>query len=165
MKKYAFLLFLPLVALAFVRPAHPAANRTYVQFKGTKQGLFKGAAKGASGKEDQGWFEVESFSFGSANTANGGSGGGGGKETKQPSPRQIVISKNSDASSPLLHSAVLNNEMLETVVIELAGRPASGQGEIVAERITLTNGQIVHYDVANGKESLIIRYDQMTDKK
>jgi hypothetical protein len=55
--------------------------------------------------------------------------------------------------------------MLETVVIELAGRPASGQGEIVAERITLTNGQIVHYDVANGKESLIIRYDQMTDKK
>src|SRR5580704_2426995 len=111
MKKYAFLLFLPLALLSFVRPAypthptrpdrpvHPTAFDTYISFKGVKQGQFKAAANGKGGRETQGWFKIESFDLqGEVPVDASQAGAGSGKRTHKP----INIVREVDVASPLL---------------------------------------------------------------
>jgi type VI secretion system secreted protein Hcp len=61
-----------------------------------------------------------------------------GKRTHSP----LVIVKQTDSASPLLLSAHWKNEVLSSLVIEIVGRPDTGKGEVVVERITLTNAVI-----------------------
>jgi type VI secretion system secreted protein Hcp len=59
---------------------------------------------------------------------------------RQHSP--LVIIKERDSASPLLLSALSKQEVLSSMVINLVGRPASGSGEVIVSRITLTNAEI-----------------------
>ena len=59
---------------------------------------------------------------------------------RQHSPLTIV--REVDSSSPLLWQGLCTNEVLKSVDISLVGRPPSGSGEVVVERITLTNAVI-----------------------
>lgn len=145
MKKYAFLLLLPLTVVAFVRWAHPTAFDTYISFKGAKQGQFKAATNGKNGKEAEGWFKIQSFDL--------------------PGGKPLSFTKEVDAASPLLLTAHVNNEKLSEVVIETVGRPTTGQGEVVTERITLTNATISSYKTYNGTENLSLTYDHVTKTK
>lgn len=61
-----------------------------------------------------------------------------GKRQHKP----FTITREVDSSSPLLWQALSTNETLQTVVIEIIGRPPTGAGETVVERITLTNATI-----------------------
>jgi type VI protein secretion system component Hcp len=148
MKKYAFLFLLPLAMMAFVRPTHPThptASDTYISFKGAKQGQFKAATKGKYGKETEGWFKIQSYDL--------------------QDGKPVTVDKEVDAASPLLQTALTNKENLETVVIEIVGRPTTGQGEVVTERITLTNAFISSYKTYSGKEDLSLTYGQVTKTK
>jgi type VI secretion system Hcp family effector len=170
MKKYAFLLFLPLALLAFARPAyptrpihpaHPTAFDTYISFTGTKQGLFKGQTAGKGGREKDGWFLVRSFEIGVETPTDPKSGSPKGARQKGP----ISITKEVDAASPLLLDAHYKNELFTTVVLETVGRPQSGAGEVVTERITLTNATISDYKTNSGVESVSFTYGQLTKTK
>jgi type VI secretion system secreted protein Hcp len=59
---------------------------------------------------------------------------------RQHSP--LVITKQTDSASPLLFNAHWSQEVLQSVVIKLVGRPSSGGGEKVSYTINLTNAQI-----------------------
>jgi type VI secretion system Hcp family effector len=165
MRAFTFSILMALVALfplSFVRPAHPTGFVGYISFKGSKQGQFKAASKGKGGREDKGFFQVESFDMAGevpidASQASGASG----KRTH----KTFSVTKEVDGSSPLLLQAHFSNETLESVVIELAGRPASGAGEVVTERITLTNATISRYTTDKGIENLSLNYETMTSKK
>jgi type VI secretion system Hcp family effector len=162
MKAITFSILMALVALSFVRPVHPNAFETYISFTGTKQGQFKAAAKGKGGRETEGWFKIQSFDMAGevpidASQASSASG----KRTHKP----FSVTKEVDASSPLLLQSHISNETLTSVVIELVGRPASGAGEVVTERITLTNATIARYTTDKGIENLVLNYEQMTSKK
>jgi len=161
MKAYAFSILMTLVALSFVHPVHPTAFHNYVSFKGSKQGQLKGKTSGKGGREDKGWFEIQSFDLAGEVPADANKPGTTGKRTHKP----IVIAKETDASSPLLFQAQSVNEVLETVIIELAGRPTSGAGEVVTERITLTNATIARYTTDKGTESLALNYETVTSQK
>jgi type VI secretion system Hcp family effector len=167
MKKYAFLLLLPLTLLAFVRPGHPAnpahptAFDTYISFTGTKQGLFKGQTAGKGGREKDGWFLVQSFDLGVETPTDAKSGSPKGARQKGP----LSITKEVDGASPQLLDAHYKNEIFTTVVIETVGRPVSGSGENVTERITLTNATISTYKNYQGLETVSFTYDQLTRKK
>ena len=63
---------------------------------------------------------------------------GGGKRQHSP----ITIVREVDSASPLLWQGICTNETLRAVDISLVGRPPSGGGEVVVERITLTNAVI-----------------------
>jgi type VI secretion system secreted protein Hcp len=162
MKAITFSILMALVALSFVRPAHPTSFIGYISFKGSKQGQLKGKTSGKGGREDKGFFQIQSFDMaGEVPTDASKPGAAQGKRTHKP----FTITKEVDASSPLLLQAHYTNETLETVIIELAGRPASGVGEVVTERITLTNATIARYTTDKGTESLALNYEQMTSQK
>ena len=59
---------------------------------------------------------------------------------RQHSP--ITIVREVDSASPLLWQGLCTNEALRAVDISLVQRPSSGSGEVVVERITLTNAVI-----------------------
>jgi type VI secretion system Hcp family effector len=162
MKAITFSILMALVALSFVRPAHPTGFIGYISFTGSKQGQFKAASKGKSGREDKGFFQVESFDMaGEVPVDVSKPGAAQGKRTHKP----FSVTKEVDGSSPLLFQAHSSNETLESVIIELAGRPASGTGEIVTERITLTNATIARYTTDKGIENLSLNYETMTSQK
>ena len=148
MNKYALLLLLPLTLLAFVhptRPTHPTAFDTYISFKGARQGQFKAQTKGKYGRETEGWFKLQSFD--------------------QQGGNPFAFTKEVDAASPKLLQAHTTNETLETVIIETVGRPSTGSGEVVTERITLTNATISQYKTYTGVENLSLNYGQITKSK
>jgi type VI secretion system secreted protein Hcp len=67
-----------------------------------------------------------------------GSGSLTGKRQHSP----ITIVREVDSASPLLWQGLCTNETLRAVDISLVKRPSSGSGEVVVERITLTNAVI-----------------------
>jgi len=169
MKQYAFPLLLSLALLAFARPSRPAhlarpmAADTYISFKGTKQGQFKAEKTGKYGKETEGWFGIQSFDLQGEVPVDATQPG---KPTAQRQHKPLNIVREVDAASPLLRQALATNETLSEVVIEIVGRPATGQGEAVAERITLTNATISSYKTYGpGLDSISITYGQLTRKK
>jgi type VI secretion system Hcp family effector len=109
----------------------------YVSFKGAKQSAFKGESAKAA-RKDKGFSDILSVSQSSSVNVDPKTGLPKGSRTHRP----IVLIKERGASSPQICQAHWTGETLTEVVIELAGRPASGQGEIVVERITLTNATI-----------------------
>jgi type VI secretion system Hcp family effector len=160
MKATTFSILMALVALSFVRPAHPTSFVAYMSITGSKQGQFKGASKG-KGREDKGLFQIQAFDLRGEVPVDANKGGATGKRQHNP----IVITKETDGSSPLLLQAHYTNETLETVIIETVGRPVSGAGEIVTGTITLTNATISRYTTDKGIESLELNYEQVTSRK
>ena len=67
---------------------------------------------------------------------------------RQHSP--LTITKPVGPASPQLFSAHWTQEVLSTVVIEIIGRPDTRAGEVVVERITLTNATIANYKTYHG---------------
>jgi type VI secretion system secreted protein Hcp len=112
------------------------AFHAYVSFKGTKQGQLKGESQKGSRKGT--FSEVLFVEMGSSLAVDPKTGMPKGARTHMP----IKVTKERGASSPQLLQAHWTGEILSEVVIEFVGRPASGQGEIVVERITLTNATI-----------------------
>jgi type VI secretion system Hcp family effector len=116
----------------------------YASFKGKTQGQLKGESLKAQRRDK--WTELVSFGMASEVPL-------GPKSIRPRGPRTpfpLTITKETGASSPQLLNAHWTNELFETVVIEVVGRPDSGQSETVKERITLTNAQIVHYRCYGG---------------
>jgi len=109
----------------------------YVATTGAKQGKFKGESNKTARKEKN-FSDILSYAQGSSVNVDPKTGLPKGSRTHRP----IVIIKERGASSAQFLQAHWTGETLTEVVIELAGRPASGQGEIVVERITLSNATI-----------------------
>jgi len=105
----------------------------YISFKGTKQGQLKPESKKA--KRNDKWTEVLSIDMGSEVPVDPKSGRPRGSRTHQP----LTITKEIGPASPQLLDAHWKNEIFTEVVIEIVGRPDTGAGEVVTERITLTN--------------------------
>jgi type VI protein secretion system component Hcp len=89
MKAITFSLLMALVALSFVRPAHPTSMTMYISFKGSKQGQLKGETKGKGGREKEGWFQIQSIDL---------------------AHKPVVITKETDGSSPQLLQAHYTHE-------------------------------------------------------
>lgn len=97
----------------------------------------------------KGWIELNSMSVpGEASSFGGGSGG-----VRKGDKRQIVLSKVTDSSSPVLWAACADGRRFETAVIDMAGRmqivlsdvyvtscTASGGGGNATESISLSFG-------------------------
>lgn len=132
MKSYTFSLLIALVALSFVRPAHPTAFQSYVSFKGSKQGQLKGS-KEKGGREDKGWFLIQSFDMQGETPVDANKGGAAGKRTHKP----LVITKEADGASPQLLQAHYTNEVFDNIVIQ-----TFDDQNKVAKTITLTNAII-----------------------
>src|SRR5580698_4834214 len=157
MKSYIFSLLIALAALSFVRPVHPTAFHNYASFKGSKQGQFKAESKGKGGREDKGWFEIQGFDLQGEVPIDANKPGTTGKRTHKP----IIITKENDGSSPLLYRAQANNEILESVIIQIVGRPDSGAGEIVTKTITLTNAVISGLRKNGTIETFSLNYEKI----
>jgi type VI secretion system secreted protein Hcp len=108
----------------------------YASFKGTKQGQLKGETIKAV-RSDK-WVELSSFEMGSEVPVDPKSGRPTGSRTHAP----VVITKEWGGASPQLLDAHWRAELFDEVVIEIVGRPDTGKGETVVERITLTNAII-----------------------
>ncbi len=109
----------------------------YTSIKGSKQGQFKGETKNTKRKDK--WIELVSFEMNSEVPVDQTGGGITGRRTHSP----IRITKEFGSSSPQLLDAYWTNEVLSEVVIEALGSPKASGSENVAQRITLTNAQIV----------------------
>lgn len=113
------------------------ALKAYVSFKGIKQGQFKGESKNSQ-RQDK-WMECVDFKMASsAPFDNQNSGQPNGKRGHTP----MMITKEWGTASPQLLNAHFNDEVLSEVIVEFVGRPPTGAGEIVVQRITLTNAKI-----------------------
>jgi len=109
----------------------------YVSVKGSKQGQFKPETK-KSGRSDK-WMECVEFKMGSAVPFDANSGVTQGFRQHKP----VVITKEWGASSPLFLNAHWTNEVISEVIVECIGRDSTGAKEVVTERITLTNANII----------------------
>jgi type VI secretion system Hcp family effector len=112
---------------------------SYASFKGVRQGTFKGEATVAERRDK--WTELVDFKMGSETPFDANTGRPKGARTHQP----VIITKEKGVASPLLLNAHWTSEVLDEVVVEVVGRPSSGAGETVVQRITLTNATITNY--------------------
>jgi type VI secretion system secreted protein Hcp len=108
------------------------AHEFYISIRGAKQGAFKGSSKGAKGKIGGVKFSLETTSPRDVAT-----GQASGKRIHKP----IVITKEWDAASPQIFSALVSNENLKTVLFEFVKNDAAGREEIYYT-ITLTNAAV-----------------------
>ena len=146
-----------LVALSFVRPAHPTAFHSYVSFKGSKQGQLKGESSGKGGRENQGWFQLESFDLaGEVPVDASKPGAAQGKRTHKP----FTITKEIDGSSPQLLQAHYSNEVFDNIVIQTL----DDQNK-VSKRITLTNAVISDLRKSGTIESISFTYEKIESQQ
>jgi|SRR5580692_5585661 type VI secretion system secreted protein Hcp len=108
------------------------AFHSYIQFKGQKQGAFHGESL-KKGRTD--WSEVEAFEEVTQVPIDSKSGRTSGHRTHFP----IRVTKERGAASPQILQAIVTNETLTTVIIEVVGHDGTGAKEVVVERTTLTN--------------------------
>lgn len=114
------------------------AYAAYITIKGKKQGQFKGESHHSS---MHGKIPVLSFSFELDSPRDSMSGQASGKRHHRP----IRVVKEWGAASPQIFSALVSNEVLDSVVIELVGTNPDGS-EHINETITLTNAMVAKYD-------------------
>jgi type VI secretion system Hcp family effector len=105
----------------------------YASFKGSTQGHVIGDSSKAERKDK--WIDLLKVDFGPSSLFNDK-----GKPTSTKG--HVTITKQIGAASPQLLSAHWKAELFTEVVVEIVGRPSSGAGEVVTERITLTNAII-----------------------
>jgi type VI secretion system Hcp family effector len=112
---------------------------SYASFKGKTQGAFKGESTKA-GRRDK-WTELVDFKMGAESPVDQNTGRPKGARTHQP----FTITKETGVASPQLLNAHWASEVFDEIVIEIEGRPSKGSGEVVVQRITLTNATISRY--------------------
>ena len=150
MNRYTFSLLLVLFALSF---SHPTAFHSYVSFKGSKQGQFKGESRGKGGREDKGWFEIQGFELqGEVPVDANKPGAASGKRTHKP----IIITKEMDGASPQLLNAHYTNETLESVIIQTVDDQNKS-----TRRITLTNALISDIKKNGALEDISFTYEKI----
>jgi len=153
MNRYTFSLLLVLFALSF---SHPTGFHSYVSFKGSKQGQFKGESAGKGGREKDGWFLLSSFEMHSEVPVDVKSGSPKGPRTHPP----IVITKETDAASPLLLNAHSTNETLESIIIQTV----DDQNK-TTKTITLTNAVISDIKKNGALEDISFTYEKIETKQ
>jgi type VI secretion system Hcp family effector len=151
MKHYAYSLLIALVTLSYT---HPTAFHSYVSFKGTKQGLLKGAQSG-KGREKDGWFEIQGFELGTEVPVDAKSSAPKGARQHNP----VVITKEEDSSSPQLLNAHASNEVFETIIIQ-----TFDDQNKVTKTTTLKNALISDIKKNGHLESITFTYDQIESK-
>jgi type VI secretion system Hcp family effector len=112
------------------------AFHSYASFKGKKQGQLK--AESLKAKRNDKWSELHCIEMGSEVPVDPKSGRPKAARTQGP----LTITKSIGGASPQLLDAHWKAELFDEVVIEIVGRPDTGAGEVVVERITLTNALI-----------------------
>jgi type VI secretion system secreted protein Hcp len=108
----------------------------YANIKGSKQGVLKGAVLADSYK---GQIEVHTVEWGVGSPRDVSTGLPTGRRVARP----VQITKPMDQSSPLLHTAVVNNEAL-TVTITYT---IEGQGHKPFATVALTNAMIQNFNL------------------
>lgn len=111
------------------------ALNAYLKLKGQKQGDIKG---GVTQKGREGKILVIDFNHEIQSPRDPASGLPTGKRMHRP----FVISKEIDKSSPLLYSALINNENLTTWELQCFAAKSSG-AEVNNYTVSLTNARIV----------------------
>ncbi|HEX8793547.1 MAG TPA: type VI secretion system tube protein Hcp [Polyangiaceae bacterium] len=96
------------------------------------QGTVQGESTDSNHK---GWIELYSFSFGATQANNGGASG---TSAGRVAPREIVITKHVDKSSPALHLASASGTHFKNAVIEMT-KPSSDGRAAVYYRVTMTD--------------------------
>jgi type VI secretion system Hcp family effector len=153
MKKSWFLLALSLVVLSF---NHPTGFKNYASFKGTKQGQFKGESnKGKSGREADGWFELQSFDLGGESPVDASRSAAAGKGQHKP----FTLTKEVDGATPKLLQAHVTNETLESIVIQTVNEQNQA-----SKTITLKNAIISEIKTSGHIESISFSYDSMDQR-
>jgi type VI secretion system secreted protein Hcp len=110
----------------------------YADIKGSKQGAIKGAVLA---KAYDGQIEVHTVEWGVGSPRDVSTGLPTGRRVARP----VQITKTMDKSSPLLHTAVVNNESL-TVKISYT---VEGQGHKAFATVALTNAMIQNFNVSS----------------
>jgi type VI secretion system Hcp family effector len=102
-----------------------------------------------------GWTEFASFSFNSKVASSSGGGTGAGKSKHTP----IVISREVDAASPLLLSALQSNPAFSVVEIDVLDNGTTGHGRVVS-KFKLSNAQFLggHRSSVRGKWRDVIAF-------
>jgi type VI secretion system Hcp family effector len=157
MKATTFSILMALVALAFVRPAHPTSFVGYVSFRGSKQGQIKGESKGKGGREDKGFFQIQSFDMaGEVPVDASKPGAAQGKRTHKP----FSITKETDGASPQLLQAHYTNEVFDNVVIQTLD-----DNNKVSRTITLTNAVISDLRKSGTIEAISFTYEKIESQQ
>ena len=125
-----------LTALAAMVPGSALAQPTarpiaYLKIDPTIQGS-------ATDRAHPNWVEVTSFDFGSTQNIGSQSAGAGAGKVKFDS---FTVTRKIDKASPSLFQAATAGKHFPTVIVEEV-RPSSGSGEVVIERITLTDALV-----------------------
>jgi len=110
------------------------ALNSYLKLAGQKQGDIKG---GVTQKGREGNILVMAFNHGITTPRDAATGLPTGKRMHRP----FVITKEIDKSSPLLYSALVNNENLTTWELSCFGAKTNG-AEIKTYTVSLTNATI-----------------------
>jgi len=124
----------------------------YVSVKGRTQGTIRGEST-AAGRRDK-WTDLVDFKMGSESPIDGNTGRPKGARTHQP----VTITKETGPASRQLLNAHWSSEILDEVVVEIVGRPSSGAGETVVQRVTLTNATISGYRTYSGRSGASHRF-------
>ena len=112
------------------------AYEFYVTIKGSKQGQFKGATDGPATKKSARISGVR-FLAETVSPRDAATGQASGKRQHKP----IMITKEWDAASPQPFNALVNNEVLTSVLFEFVKTSPQG-AEYVYHTITLTNASV-----------------------
>src|SRR5258708_33307714 len=111
----------------------------YAEIKGAKQGAIKGAVQA---KAYDGQIEVHTIEWGVGSPRDVSTGLPTGRRVARP----VQITKTMDKSSPLLHTAVVNNESLTTVKFSYT---VEGQGHKAFATVVLTNAMIQNFNISS----------------
>jgi len=112
------------------------AFTSYVSFKGNSQGQLK-AESTKTNRSDK-WSEIIQLDMGLQVGVDPKSG----RAKAAPALDALTITKPIGVASPQLHQAAFSSEYFSEIVIEIVMRPDTGKGEVVFERLTLSNAVI-----------------------
>jgi type VI secretion system secreted protein Hcp len=120
--------------LAFAAPAFAGGASIWVTIEGSKQGKFKGdgLGKGSSGK-----IMASGFHYELSSPRDVATGQASGKRQHAP----VCVTKGLNASSPQLFNALVSNEVLKSVLLEIV-TPAQDGREEASYTIKLTNATL-----------------------
>jgi type VI secretion system secreted protein Hcp len=122
--------------LAFVCSSAMASFPFYITVEGERQGKFKGESLRPGHSNEQ---EGIAFSYEVKAPTDRASGQASGKRQHGA----LTITKEWGASSPQFFKALVENEVLRSVVLQFVTEDPGTGGEIVYHKITLTNARII----------------------
>ncbi|MCW1886590.1 type VI secretion system tube protein Hcp [Luteolibacter flavescens] len=121
--------FLPVIAItSLVLTLSQAQADIFIRFQGPGQGVpaYVGDSRNATFKGTDGWFELQSFSFGTENTVNFATGGG---SAGKPAALPVKLAKTPNAASAAIMTACVTGGHWDTAEIVYT-RPFNNKSEI-----------------------------------